>query len=172
MSLKTRGISRRTFNLTISASLIGQMLPFKCFSLSHDNITKDGLLHFTGEGQLNIYSGVGHTSIYSKENSLFLFKKKLNLSIDQLKFMVGNNPEQLPALLSQHTNHLSFTSKATNEKAIDVLKTSISEIGEGADQILLKNRILIFEEKISLKTKEMANQIKGNGIIVAVKEVI
>lgn len=172
MSLKARGISRRTFNLAISASLIGQILPFKSFSLSNEHVSKDGLLHLTDEGKLNIYSGVGHTSIYSKENPLFLIKKKLNISEDQCRFMFGSNPEQLPALLSQHINHLSFTSKATNEKAIDVLKTSISEIGKDADQILLKNRILILDDQISLKTKKMVNQIKGNGIIVAVKEVV
>lgn len=172
MSLKTKGISRRTFNLAFSASLIGQLLPLNGFSWSLNNLSKDGLLHYSEKGCLDIYSGVGQTSIYSEENPISLFSKKLGISEDQCRLMYGSNPEQLPALLSQHTNHLSFTSKVTNEKAIDVLKHNLDNIGGDMNLRILKNRIMLLDDNISFKTREMANQIKGNGIIVAVKEVI
>lgn len=172
MSLKKKGISRRTFNLTFSASLIGLSLPHKSFSLSPDNMTKDGLVHFTDKGYVNIYSGVGHSSIYSEENPIYIIYKKLELSTDKCRLMYGNNPAQLPALLSQHINHLSFTSKATNEKAVDVLKKYLSEIKGDSSLILSTNRIMLLDDNISKETKRIADQIKGNGIIVAVKEVI
>lgn len=171
MSFSSRGISRRTFNFAFSASLVCFLQPFKSFSKSHNIFSKDGLLHYTGEGKLNIYSGVGHTSIYSKENPISLFKKKLNISEDQCRLMIGDNPEQLPALLSQHTNELSFTSKATNEKAADLIQKKLIEFEGGGVQILSKNRIMILDDKISSNTRRMVDQIKGNGIIVAVKEV-
>jgi hypothetical protein len=167
-----RGITRRAFNATIGATLVSQMLPLKNFSSCSINASKDGLLHYTDQGQLEIYSGVGHSSLYSSENPVSLFKRKLKISEDQCRFMIGRNPPQLPALLAGHINHLSFSTLATNEKAIEVLEEEVTKFGANLDDILARKRIEIFEDGISLKTCYMTNQIKGNGVIVAVKEVI
>mgnify|MGYP001579951947 CR=1 FL=1 len=172
MAFLKKGISRRAFNATIGATLVSQILPLKSFSSCSINASKDGLLHYSDQGHLNIYSGVGHTSFYSSENPLSLFKRKLKVSEDQCRFMIGRNPSQLPALLSGHINHLSFSTLATNEKAIEVLEEEIAKFGVNLDDILARKKIEIFEDGISSKTHYIANQIKGNGIIVAVKEVI
>lgn len=166
-----KGISRRTFNATIGASLLVSIFPVSGFSFPNNNDTADGLLHYQSNGQISIYSGVGHSSLYSVDNPLPLVKKKLKVSEDKCRFMIGENPAHLPALLTQHLTHLSFSSLITNEKAVNVLSQKIEQLGGNVDQILKHKRLVIIEDKVSEKTRYIANHIKGNGIIVAVKEV-
>lgn len=171
MTVTVKSISRRAFNTTLGASLLGSMIPLSAFSFPVSKDAADGLLHYNSYGQLYIYSGVGHCSHYSAENPLSLFKDKLNVSEDQCRFMIGDNPGHLPALLSQHLNHLSFSSLKTNEYAVDLLLKEIDKIGGSLEHFLKNDRHSVIESGVTDKTRQIAHNIKENGIIVAVKEV-
>lgn len=136
-------------------------------SWHHPNFAKsskaDGLLHMDLKGKIHIYSGVGHVGYHGTDNVLNIVSEVFKCNIDDLIVHLGNNPSQLPALLSQHSNHMSFSSAKTIKKAALILKEKSSK------GIELRETHL--ENGISKETRIMAMGIKLPGITIAVKEV-
>lgn len=162
-TLINRHISRRQFNKGLGATTALIMFASSHAPSTAANITADGLLHMDEKGKVHIYSGVGNLGHYGTDNVLSIVSDIFNCTENDSILCMGGNPAQLPALLAQHSNHMSFSSAKTIEKAALLLKKKTS----GTAQI----NELFLENGISIETKEMALGIKSFGITVAVKEV-
>lgn len=157
MNHKNYKITRRGFNISLMTTVIASAIPVKATTLQNK---ADGLLQIDKDGCLKIYSGVGCSSPYSDEDSVATVLEVLNNNFKSHRVMVGQNPDQLPCILAQHQNHLSFTNKNTNQAAAKLLKSLTGSTGPS----------FYVEDGVSDETREMANSLKGDGVVVAVRE--
>ena len=168
-----QAMTRRMFIKSTSAAVV--FLPYSV-SVSHiiepqpggKLSTADGLLHFTDAGMVDIYSGVGHMAPYGNTKAINIISDILGLKYDQYKINNGENPAHLPALLGQFSNHLSFATEKTNHMAAMLLAAQLKDKTSDAKN----KRVIIVHGQISNDTHEMINKIPGNGIIVAVGEIV
>lgn len=189
------GMTRRRFNAGLVAAAIGTSLTVRYAYRDNNGIEADGLLNLAENGKIYIHSGGGHLGLYAQENPTRVIKEILNSPEEHFVVNYGDNPAQLPNLLAQHSNHLSFSSDKTNIRAATVLKAELKKqasviLGGGSDEYLIENgfairgarrisfsklarnsRSRVIEPEISKKTYRMISRLAGRGIIVAVGQV-
>ncbi|MDG1996576.1 MAG: hypothetical protein P8J14_08785 [Emcibacteraceae bacterium] len=196
MTFSIDQLSRRQFNKAAVMFIAASSFSGSHIAFADNRDTADGLIHLGLNGKITFYSGIAHQNPYSRVDTIEPIKKTLGCFDSDLITNVGNNPLQLPGMLGQHCNHLSFTSSKTNQKAADVLKSelitrmqnlsgfkdSTFQLKSGLvkthgrdiplDEILPKSNTLIEVGRVCLKTKKIANTINHNGITIMVSEVI
>lgn len=188
-------MTRRSFNAVLVAAAIGMSLGGRYGFRDNNGKKADGLLNLSENGKIYIHSGGGHLGLYAQENATSVITEILNSPREHFVVNYGENPAQLPNLLAQHSNHLSFSSEKTNIRAATVLKAELKKrasvlLGGRSDEYLIENgfairgtkqisfaelarncRTQLIEPDISEKTYQMISMLDGKGVIVAVGQV-
>lgn len=196
MTLSNHQLSRRQFNKALAIISMAGVFSFPLKAFADEEHTADGLFHLNQNGKINIYSGAACLNPYGFDDAKDIIQETLGCLETDIIFNVGNNPKQLPAMLSQHCNHLSFSTKRTNHKTALILKSElISRIGIMVDpddcsfqlrngmikcsgrKYPLKNILNVTNNvvevgAVSKSTIEIAQSIKEDGLTIMVGEVI
>jgi len=161
-------ISRRAFNkgsVMAAAFLSYYMLaPASARAARHPISTADAFLHLTKQGLMEIHSGGGHQSLYGERPASEIVAEVMGCSPELCKIQYGDNPAQLPALLGQFSNHLSFTTEQTTRKAALLMIESLKQqaafkLGGRADNFQVANG-LVFTPTQSISFKEIAQNCR------------
>ena len=187
------GISRRNFNKCLCATAIFSGLGFPAFGSENSFSKADGLIVLASDGKIHLYSGIGHLGLYGEDDVMATVTEVFNCDYQKIIIQHGDNPVQLPAVLGQCANHLSFSNTETTKKAAlklaNVIKRRATRQfgGEVGDYHFENGTLKYKDTKHSLKTfitapqeiftekgvsKETLAMIKGllsPRIIVAVK---
>ena len=189
-------LTRRRFNAGLVAAGVGISVA-GLYDFNDDNEqSADGLLSLTENGKIYIHSGGGHLGLYAHENATGIVKDVLNSNAQHFVINYGKNPTQLPNLLAQHSNHLSFSSQKTNLKAAEILKEELKQeasvlLGGKAADYRIENGYAInafskisfaeiarqcsrrvVDADVSNKTYKLINELNVRGIIVAVGQAV
>ena len=193
---------RSNFSQTRRALLKGSLLcgAFISFPLiSTANIARkpsaDGLITINNDGKIHIHSGGGQMNLYGEVEAIDVVSRILKCSPKLCVIENGGNPDHLAGLLGQYSNHLSFTSKKTNQRTAELLVTKLRSLaavyfGGNIDNYDVKNggvfgygRYYSFEQiasfgrqklsfgKISIETEKFIQNLKDNSITISVQEV-
>ena len=189
-------LTRRRFNAGLVMAGIGIVLAGYYGFKRNNRESADGLLSLAENGKIYIHSGGGHLGLYAWENATRTVKEILRSGTDHFVVNYGNNPAQLPNLLAQHSNHLSFSSASTNIRAAKLLKDELKReastlLGGRAEDYMIENgyvlngarkisfaqlasgcRRQVIEPGICEKTYKLINKLEESGIIVAVGQVV
>lgn len=189
-------ITRRSFiegTVAISALFL---MPQISYAAKYDYDSADGLLSIEEDGKIHIYSGAGNMGLYAKEDILHILSDIFNCSNDYFIIENGPNPDHLPTLLSQFSNHLSFSNGKTNLYSARFLihemkMMMVENFGGSINDYQIKNGH-IFSHNINISFADLTrlangcfikghichntvieiSKIKKNSIIVAVTEII
>jgi hypothetical protein len=165
-------ISRRAFNKSaVLAAILGCTQGVFADLTSAKNlasISADGLLRYTDDGLVEIYSGTGHALPYGDGCAVNIVCQILGLKDGYYRLNVGNNPSHLPGVLKQFSNHLSFSNEKTNKVAAQLLAVEMKRAGQSS----ITKKVVIVKGLVSHETHNLINRINGNGLIVAVGEII
>lgn len=189
-------MTRRAFVKTALVTSVSLSFSNISYAKKHPNNTADGLLSLQRDGKIHIHSGGGNLGIYGQAYMLDELMNIFNCSRDYFIIENGSNPTQLPILLNQHSDHLSFSSAKTNRCAAKLLVSEIKismakNYGGKSANYHIKNGIIYNQNtNISFKdfsylsndyhikgnvcenTLDKLNSIRENNLTVAVCEVI
>ncbi|MCP5380841.1 MAG: hypothetical protein H6912_00595 [Kordiimonadaceae bacterium] len=164
--INTFTLSRRKFASGIGAITFSFCLPNMTFSEMTAVERADALIQLRIDGKLVIYSGAGHIGPYNNENIVAQIVKYSGIPAKNIIFALSGNPSQLPAILGQHSHHMSFTSIKTIKKA---LKTLVK--AQADNLVMQKGAKYVIEDGVSKATYKLAGSLVPEGIIVAASQV-
>jgi len=164
---KTININRRGFNAGLIVSGLFIFPSALTIAKSSDGPQADGLIQMKLNRKIYLYSGTAQFNSFASQSNFNQLTRQLNSAPDDLVVDTGANPEQLPAVLGQNVNDLSFCNIDTIMRAAKILNVAMLKHGRQTPK-----PIIIIENGVAAPTRKMVKTLDPEGIIVAVRQVV